>query len=174
MHKVRLPDSLIRLVRRDTVRVSLCWTAGLLIGTLFAARGNPSCSSMMRLAAGCRASIVGLAAAAVLPFLLAAYAALFSRPALLLAVCGCKAFCLCSVACLTVGAFGSAGWLIQPLLQFTGLCTAPLLCWFCLRHLSGAAPTLRRDLRICIFLALLAAGIDYTVVSPFLARLTGI
>lgn len=173
MHNTLRPDSLLRFLRRDTVQVGLCWTAGLLIGTLFAARGDNSCFSMMRPAAGCRASIVGLTVAAVLPFLLAAYAAFISRPGFLLAVCGCKAFCLGYIGCLAGNAFGSAGWLIQPLLQFTSLCTAPLLCWFCFRNLSGSAPTVGRDLRICIFPAILAAGIDYTVVSPFLAKLTG-
>ncbi len=157
--------------RRDTVRLWLVWFLGLTMGTICARYADPTYYAMMRLAASGRMSIVGLAASVLLPFLISAYAVLIDKPGLLLGVCTCKAFSFGYSGTLARGAFGTAGWLIQPLLQFTQICMIPVLCCFCLRHISGRRSSVKRELAICLVLMAICAGIDYFVVSPFLAKL---
>ncbi len=157
--------------RRDSVRLWLVWILGLSLGTIFASHADPTYYTMMRLAASGQMSIVGLAASILLPFLFSAYAVLIGKPSLLLGVCACKAFSFGYSGTLARGAFGTAGWLIQPLLQFTQICMIPVLCCFCLRHISGKRSTVTRELVFCLVLLAICAGFDYFVVSPFLAKL---
>ncbi len=158
-------------LRRKRVQLWLVWLLGLSLGTVLAAYADPSCFSLMRSAASCRMSIVGLVASVLLPFLFSAYAVTISRPELVLGICACKAFSFAYCGQIARMAYGTAGWLVQPLLQFTAICTLPVFCGFCLRHIAGGKATARRDLGLCLGLAVLIAGVDYFVVSPFLAGL---
>lgn len=170
--KYLFSDDSTRWRRRIALAVlAACWLTGLLLGIFYAARAGDTYSLLMRMAPSCRVSISGLAASALLPFLFAAFAVYISKPELLILVCFLKAF---SFACCGFGvmdAFGSAGWLIRPLLQFSDGCTIPLLCWFSIRHISDIQPTWRADIGVCCMIAAVAVGFDYCLVSPFLVTL---
>ncbi len=159
------------LLHRKTVCLWLAFCAGLLLGFLCAVRDGPSYFSVMRLAASCRMSIVGLCASLLLPFLLAVYAASNRQIGLICLICGCKAFGFAYIGHMARGAFGSAGWLIQPVLQFHQICFLPVLCGFCLRYAPGKKGSLKRDALICLGILALIAAVAYFVVSPFLAGL---
>lgn len=171
MNGALLKARFLSLFRQRRVMLWLAWILSLILGTLCAAFADPSLLAMMRLAASGRMSIVGVAAACFLPFLISAYAVFIDRPGLMAGVCACKAFGFAYCGGIARRAFGSAGWLVQPLLQFSSVFTLPLLCCFCLRHISGGKKNAVRDLLICIGLTAALAGIDYFVVSPFLAEL---
>ncbi len=171
MYKSGIWKKPLELLRRKTVCLWLAFCFGLLLGFLCAVKENPSYFSVMRLAAGCRMSIVGLCASLLLPFLLAVYAASNRLTVLLYLVCGCKAFGFAYIGHMARRAFGSAGWLIQPMLQFHQILFLPVLCGFCLRYTSGSEHTVKRDALICLGLLALIAGVAYFVVSPFLAGL---
>lgn len=174
MHKtIRIPLFTDPANRRSFLFV-IGWIVGLLAGTVFAVITDVSFLPLMRKAAACRVSIIGLMCTALLPFLFAAYAVFINRFELLLTVCVCKVFSFAYCAVLAARAFGSAGWLVQPLLQFTDICTVPVLCWFSLRHIRTDTVSLRTEFSVCLFLTAAAAGLDYFVVSPFLAKLIDI
>ncbi len=167
---------LVSFVRQQMLRLQQCkqlhilvtWTVGLLFGVLFSRNRDPTLASLMRQAASCRMSIVGILCC-FLPFLLAAHAAYIGRPFLLLLVCSCKSFSFSFVAAALFRAFGTAGWLIWPMVHFTQLLTLPVFCWFCLRWYAQKMDGIFRNLGVCIGICAFIAGMDYFVVSPFVA-----
>ena len=171
MHRQNKLHAVIKWCRSDAALLAFLWTAGLFLGTLAAQFAGPS-FSLMRPSSG--VSIVTPLVAAAFPFLLAAFAVHIHRPKLLLFLCFCKAFCFAFCGCLIWCAYGSAGWLVRFLLMFTDICMVPVLCWFCMRHITGPIISEKRDLAVCIVIAVIVAGIDYFAVSPFLAKLIDI
>lgn len=146
------------------------WLLGLLCGTLFAVGADDSLASLMRAAASNRVSIVVLLTTAFLPFLITAYAVSINRYAIGSCLALLKGFAYSFCGCVIVRAFGSAAWLVQPMLQFTDMVTSILLCWFGIRCFTRQC-SLRRDLAVCILISAAAVVIDYLLVSPFLAAL---
>lgn len=157
-----------------TLQISFCWILGLLSGTFIAAKIDTSSLSLMRWTAFGSVSIVDLFIAAVFPFLIAAYAVYINKPKLLLLLSGCKAFLFSFFAYAAWHAYGSAGWLVQPLLQFTDIFLIPVLCWFCIRHIAGTANSRRKDIGICFLFIAAVVAVDYFMVAPFLAKLIDI
>ena len=139
----------LRIGHSKSLCVLLSWMLGLLFGTLIAAKIDPISFSLMRRTASSQVSIVDLFIAAAFPFLIAAYAVYINRPKVLLAVCFCKAFGFSFCAFLIIASFGTAGWLVQPLLQFTDIFLIPVFCWFCIRNLSGNKKSLIKDISVC-------------------------
>ena len=174
LFKTLRTDVLLRMVRCKMLWVLLCWVVGLLLGTVIAARIDPSSFSLMRRTASSQVSIVDRFIAAAFPFLIAAYAVYMNRPKLLLAVCFCKAFCFSFCAFIIIASFGTAGWLVQPLLQFTDICIIPVFCWFCVRNVSGKRKSWKKDALVCLIFAAITATADYWIVAPFLAKLIDI
>lgn len=146
-----------------------CWLLGLLLGTLLAVGADASMISLMRRAANCRVSIV-LLLTAVLPFLISAYAVSIYRYSILSVLGLLKAFAYSFCGILSVRAFGSAGWLVQPMLQFTDSITTIFLCFFGIRCCVDQTG-FKRDLIICILVSVAAVIIDYALVSPYLLSL---
>ena len=147
---------------------------GLLLGALLAPYAAEDYYLLMRRAAGSPVSIVGLFASILLPFLIAAYAVFISKPVLLYAVCFCKAV-LFSFCCRGIQlSFGSAGWLVLILMQFSDLCMLPVLCWFSFRHLGNGTHQLKRDFAIVCLIGFAVGILDYCMVSPFLVMLIDI
>lgn len=157
-------------------RILLVFTVfgGLLLGVFLTSYAAEDYFLLMRRAAGSPVSIVGLFANILLPFLLAAYTVSISKPVLLYAVCFCKAalfaFCFCGVQ----RSFGSAGWLVWFLMQFSDLCMLPVLFWFSFRYLGGGIHPLKRDIAIGCVIGAAAGLLDYCLVSPFLVILIDI
>ncbi len=118
-------------------------------------------------------SIVGLLLVTTLPFLISALAVYLAKPGLLLGICFGKAFLTAFVSVGFFQAFGYAGWLLRWLLAFSSCASAPVLYWFWLRYLPGTR-------RLCVWeavsllsLGVLAASVNFSVISPFLVRLIG-
>ena len=168
--KAKLAHFFVRPVSSILIS-SFCWILGLLLGFFFTAHAGDSYLLLMRRAAFSQVSISGLAAAVLLPFLFAAFAASVSAPRLICAVCFGKAFFTASCASGILAAYGDAGWLVRSLLQFSDIVSLPLLCWFSMRHVAANRQGIRRDLMICLIPSVIAVMIDFVVVSPFLAML---
>ena len=148
-----------------------CWICGLLLGIHYASRADDTYFLLMHTAATARVSITGLLAAVFLPFLFSAFAVYILRPELLLAVCFLKA---ASFSCCSFGlmhAFGSAGWLVRFLLQFSDCFMIPVLLWFSVRHIVKSVKPVWRDFLICSLWMLIVGAFDYCIVSPFLVGL---
>jgi len=150
---------------------SLCFIFGLALGALFAAGSDSYLYSLMRQCACRPMSIVTSLILAVFPFLILAYGAWIHRKEILLWMAFLSAFSYGFFGCLLLGAFGSAGWLLQILIQFTQSASLPMLCWFSLRQLEGKQESLLRDHIICIITVSALALFDLFVVSPFVAEL---
>lgn len=145
--------------------------AGVVLGVYLAMQSADSFMTLMRTAAGCRMSIAGLIASRFLPFLFAAFAVYISKHWLLIPVFFIKGCAITWCGCLTVAAFGSAGWLVQPLLQFSDFLLLPVLFWFSIRRIVQTRDAIWRDLKICGVAFVLAGALDYCIISPFLVML---
>ncbi len=151
-------------------RFPIIWIVGTFWGIFLAAGADQATVSMMRLSALSRVSIVWLFATAVLPFLIAAVAVLIQQSRLLYTICFVRCCLYGFFLWLTVLSFGSAAWLVQPMLQFTDNVSIFLLCLWCLHQFRIPSHGLRVLLVFCI-VSVSAAILDYLVVSPYLAML---
>lgn len=165
--QIQIPCNLRLAVRSRTVQISVVWILGLLFGTLFAAGLDSSVFALMRRLYSVPVSIVIHLILAVLPFLICTYAFMIHRQEIILAVLFCKAFLFSVLAFSASLIYGSAGWLVQPMLQFPDLLLMPVLCWFAIRN----GKSLMQDHLICIGTAISAVLIHYFVVLPFVAEL---
>jgi hypothetical protein len=152
----------------------VAWGGGCLLGILCGMNAGDTYFSLMRGAVRCSVSIVGLAFSVYLPFLLSAFAVYWNRPSLMYIVCVLKAWSFTLAAYGILNAFGSAGWLVRFLVQFSDILLLCPLCWFFLRHIRGNSAQWKRDLWICSAAAAAVCSIDYCVVSRFLVMLTQI
>lgn len=128
-------------------------------------------SSLMRIAACSDVSIFGLMVVAFAPFLICLFAISVSKPWLFYPVCFLRLllFSFCAVG--INSAFGSAGWLMCGLLQFTDLCTLPLFLWFSYRAVKSSCATVFKDAAVYITAAAVIGIADHCLVSPFLVAL---
>ena len=147
------------------------WCAGLLIGIAAANSAGTILAPMMRSAVMAPVSIVGLSAAALLPFLLSAYAVSISEPWLLLIISTFKAFGFSFCACAVSLTFGQSSWLVRFLFLFSDHCLAPVLYLYWLRHISGERNFSGWETVCFVAAAVLIGVIDFCLVSPFLATL---
>jgi hypothetical protein len=161
----------IRLQPLRTILFGLVWVAGLICGGVIANQASDQYLLLMRGAAKSSVSIIGLLAAECFPFLCVFFSVYISRPRLIYIVCFCKACSFSFTGFAIMAAFGSAGWLVRFLLQFTSSASLALLCWYALRHLEGNREHIRTDGMICGLLVCCLGCIDYCYVSRFLAAL---
>ena len=149
----------------------LCWSTGLLFGNAVATNAGEFLVPMMRSAVSAPVSILGLLAAAVLPFLISAYAVSISEPWLLLIISTLKAFGFSFSACAVSLAFGQSSWLVRFLFLFSDHCVMPLLWLYWLRHISGEKAFSLQEMACFIAAAVVIGWMDYFMISPFLAAL---
>lgn len=154
-------------IRSFPFRISIFWILGLLLGTLSSAGLDASFLSLMRRLFSYPVSIVIHLLLAVLPFLICTYAFMICRHEIVLAVLFCKAFFSSFFALSANLIFGSAGWLIQPMLLMPDFLLMPMLFWFCLQK----GRDLMRYHLICLSAAVSAVLIHYYVVLPLVAEL---
>ncbi len=152
-----------------SVLFGLVWLSGLCFGGWIANQVSEHYLLLMRRAATAPVSIIGLLAGAGIPLLCVYFSVIISRPWLIYPVCFFKAcsFSLTGFAIRT--AFGSAGWLVRLLLQFTDGGALLLLCWFALRHLDGSTNKLKADALLCGACIGCLGWFDYCYVSLLLA-----
>ena len=139
---------------------------GLITGVLSAAATSDTLLSLMRQTAYGPVSIVLLLPVSVLPFLIAAYAVSIDQWNILCLTAFFRFFGwgYCAFGC--VLAFGSAAWLIQPMLQFTDNLSLILFCFF--------VSSRQRNRVHMIFLLMgiaVTVILDSCFVSPYLASL---
>ena len=149
--------------------LAIVWVIGLALGAVLSMQAGDRYFLLMRWAADRQVSIVGFLASAFLPFMLSALAVYISKPILLYGICFADAFLLSLCGCVAMTAFGSAGWLVRLLLQFSDCCMAPILFWFSIRCISGSS--FWKDFSLCAVISALVGSIDYCFVSPFLVML---
>lgn len=126
--------------------------------------------SMMRIAAQCNVSIVGLMFVAYVPFLCCLCAISASQPWSIYPICFCRLLLHGSCAAGIASAFGSAGWLMRCLLSFTDRMTLPLFLWFSFRSLDHPYLS-KRECLVYVIIAGVIVFADFCLVSPFLANL---
>lgn len=120
----------------------------------------------MRLASG-PVSIVVRLLAVLLPFLISAYAVSIKQWNILLITVFLRFFTWGYFAGMCIRFFGSAAWLVQPMLQFTDNGSLILFTLYCFRGETVSS-------RVFWFLVIAAAFIvitDYSIVMPILASL---
>ena len=144
---------------------------GYLIGTFLATETPVAYFSLMRSAVNSPVSIVGSLVSVFLPFLLAFAAVHYGKPALLFIILFCKAtlFAHGSMCCYL--AFGSGGWLVRLLLQFSDILMFPVLCRFTILYLGQPKPLRRRDTLISTDAAAFVVIVNFCFISPYLAML---
>ena len=145
----------------------LCWLIGIWSGVLVAA-GADDIVSLMRACCYASVSIVGLLFIPLFPFLISAVAVYFSLPRLLCFTAFMKSFFFGFCTCVVFKGFGTAGWLVWPMLQFTDLLTLPVLCRFQLRHFGVRSTGFCRDGIAATLWFLAVAAADWLWVAPLL------
>ena len=165
---------LLKFLKRlplHTVILLACWCVFLFFGIYTAHRVNTTYSSMMHAFINSRMSIVSLTCVAFLPFLYSMVAFRLNQFYLLIPVVCIKAYAfgfICSLICVL---FGTAGWLMRLLLVFTdSILVIPLLCYWCVNTLSSGK-TRYSEIWSYIFLLLISVSIEYSFISPILAKL---
>ncbi|MBQ8237029.1 MAG: hypothetical protein IJZ39_02620 [Oscillospiraceae bacterium] len=141
---------------------------GHFLGVLLSGSASQHFFSAMRTAVSSRVSIIGLLSSVVLPFVFSAAAVYLGRPVLLFPIAFWKAFLFSYLGSGLCSAWGSAGWLMMPLVMFGSLCSMPVLYWYWMRSVAGH----RFEIGVCcaIFGILLAVwAVDYYLIVPFLA-----
>ena len=124
----------------------------------------------MRAAVYSRVSISGLLSAMLLPLLFSAFAVYISNTWLLIPIAFSKAFAFAFLGIGILVSFGSAGWLVRLLLMFGDIVMLPVLWWYWQKALTARQNPLPHCAAAAAF-ALLIGGLDYCVISPFLANL---
>lgn len=160
--------------RRRQIFLAVFCFAGALSGVYASRFTGAAFLPLTRMALFSPVSVVGCSVCCVLPFLFAAFAVYISCRWLLYPVCFIKLFLHCWFGFSMMTAYGPSGWLLRLFLQFSDGCLIPVLCWFCLRQLSGRGETFKWDLCLCLPAAFMAGFIDYCVITPLLASLINI
>ena len=162
-----LPD---HFHRKGPFLLTVFFLLGHLLGVWVSGHASDFLFSAMRTVVSSRVSIIGLLSALVLPFLFSAFAVYMTQPMLLFPIAFWKAFLFSYLSAGLLSAWGSAGWLVMPLVMFCSLCSMPVLYWYWQRHIGGEH---FRWGTFSFTLAVLAAiGIvNLFVIEPFLVRI---
>ena len=144
---------------------------GFVTGFTLACNDSTSYYSLIQRAATEPATLTALMGHVLVPFLLTSLICRSGRTELLQVLCFLLAFIHGTTSFLISCAFGSASWLVQPLLLFTATTTLASLFYFWFRCLSARTQKMQQELLFSIGFAVLSSAVDYFVISPFLTRL---
>ena len=170
MYHQMFAASYLRSRRIHHVLLAFFVVLGLLLGITSGRVSGTSCISLMHSYDFPAVSIVSLIIA-ILPFLICAFAVCCVHRYMLFAVVFVKAFFFgfSGICCFT--AFHGAGWLIFSLLFFSDICLLPMLFWFAYQCLDNGLRRIKRDIFLCTMAALAVGGLNFYIISPFLAEL---
>lgn len=156
--------------RKGPFLLTVIFLLGHLLGVWVSGHASGFLVSSMRTVVSSRVSIMGLLSSLVLPFLFSAFAVYLAQPMLLFPIAFWKAFLFSYTGCGMFAAWGSAGWLVTPLVMCSSFCAMPVLYWYWLRHIGGEGFLWRT---FCAALAVLAVIgiINWYFIEPFLARI---
>lgn len=150
-------------------KLMLCTVIGASCGILFAAFVGEPYITLMLSAARQPLSIVGSTTAFFLPFLVAVFLILYSKPWLLYSICAAYICSYTAIGWSCCHHFGTGGWIVAFLLQFPNHMIIPSLLYLTVRRLSCKSC---RRIGICLTPIAAVLGIlDYWLISPFLADL---
>ena len=152
--------------------LAFIWALCLTIGVCLGVNCPQPYLRVLYYAAGSPLTVSGLLISVLLPYGLCMYGTYWKRRWLVYISCSIKilTFAFCSAA-LSV-AFGSSGWLIRFLFQFSDFMTLGVFCWFCMRSVMNIAR--KQDFIISFIVYLMVGVLDYCIVSPFLVMLIDI
>lgn len=153
------------------VLLSLSWLAGILIGCFFASFGHEPYDDLIFLAVQDRVSFLGILCTLLLPVMLSAAMIYLSIQPLILFISFFYAFLYSFSSSLVVRYFADAGWLVKNLLLGSRCAMSIVLIWFWIRCFSIGAQSVKRDIKLCLLVAVVFCIIDYFCISPFLASL---
>lgn len=151
--------------------LALSWITGLIFGVMLFLCDSHFFAVLMRGAADCSVSIVGMFHTVLLPFLFSALAVVLFGSVSLLPICWFKAFFF---SCVSLGiwfSYGCTGRLSVLLLMFADVGTTVLLYILWLRLLSGKYRSLTADTFLFCILSIAWGIVNYCIISPFLVSL---
>lgn len=155
---------------RDSI-LALSWVLGLITGCTLCLSVDATTFSLMRMAPGRPVSIVRLLAVTFLPFLFSGFAAFVAQAWLLIPIAFFKSFTFSAAYTAVMLSFGTAGWLIGFLLMFSSICTMPILVLYWIRYSQKCYPLLSWNGFALIIMIFALCGVDFFIISPFLAGL---
>ena len=158
-----------RLWRASFRLLPFVWLSGLVCSFFLYVRAAPDFLSLMRGITS--VSIVGLFFAALLPFLIAAFAVLIFKPWLLLAAAFLKIFFFGLVSVSLLMDMGTGGWLVRILLMFHEILNIPIFYIFLRRRLYSARLPAASEWLLGLSLEILIIGMNIRAVVPFLTGL---
>lgn len=168
-----MQQGIIPAIKPQTKRIiylCLFWTTGFGVGLLLAAPNLDHLSSSIRLTAAGQSSIIGLLAAAIVPFLLSVISVKARLKFLLYIAAFMKALFLAFTSYLVYNAFGSAGWLVASFYTFAdAICCVALFTFWCKICITDGID--HRAALIYLSVLLFAVLSDYYIISPFFATL---
>lgn len=150
--------------------VAACWSAGLFLGCFCAYSLPDNSFSMMRMLPGAAVSIVSVPAQIL--FFVLITPVLFWRKNIVSLYCLAfvKAFCFGLIQAMVDQSFLGVGWLMRPLVSFSGIFFNLALLWFWFRCISLPNAPKKHAFVFCI-LMLPVIFIDYFSVNPFVTAL---
>ena len=164
----REPLHIIRQYRHFAL-FCVFYILGLVAGLLFVARY--SSVSLMRLLYDPQMSIVIGFLVSAFPFIVFYIvfrcSALFMIAPLAFAKAFMFMYCFGGVSV----AYADAGWLVRCLLLFTDCFSVPLLIWYVGETLIKKQISKNTKIWLCLFFVFVIRCIDYSVISPFAAKL---
>jgi hypothetical protein len=155
--------------RKFCSRLAFFFLAGLASGVYLYTHSNPLILPLMDRAADASVSIVGLASAVILPFLLSAFLVNLGWKQFLPLVAFGKAFCFAFVATGILSCHGAGGWIALPLLMFSDILSIPVLWLYWLQQRDRVRLS-NFTMEYLVFF-LLVGSVDYLIISPFWASL---
>lgn len=155
--------------RKKWLTLALCCVVASITGVLASAASGNYFFHLMRVAAGCHVSIVGTVASVWIPFLVSLFLIVQSKPLLVYVICFLHVASYSFAGFAINISFGSAGWLVHGMMQFSDLILIPVLLLFSVCVLQNRAS--KRLLCLCIAISVMVGLIDYLMISPFLVNL---
>lgn len=146
------------------------WISGLLVGFVLAFLCRGKIIGLVPIIYPAFLSAPGKFLLSLIPFLLSAYAVIFSHPKWMFWICGIKAICFAVCSFLLCLCYGQAGWLARWLIMFFDTCSIPLL--FCY-WLWSFTENKSKNVYMHVIFALTIAAIliiDYRIVTPYAAK----
>ena len=162
--------------RHDTFCKHICnfifvWISAIAFGAWLASIiGNPFLSQMRGIILE-PVSIVGLVIAIFLPLFFSVLLYHFRRPFLFLMVCFLKTAAFVFTGILVTNSFPTGGWLVRLMLLAHDYIVILVFFWQWLNIHDQESSSVWFNTYICLIVGLVAAGIDYLIVSPLLQGL---
>ncbi len=157
--------------RAYSIALVIVWCVSLAVGRFLAFRSSWCFSSLFRSLTSSGMSYGAYFFSLMLPFLLTYFACRLKFRLGIFLLCFIKGISFSFGCCAVQYVFGSAGFLMNVLLHFSGIVSMFLLLWIWLRHMRCQYPVKKQDVFVCIVLLILLYVADVISVFPFCQKL---